>query len=66
MQRKFVKMKKKGSFLLVDINDEKQVNETISLIIKKYRKIDCLINAASFTGQDMLETNVNFFENSMS
>ena len=30
--------------------------------IKKYRKIDCLIYVAGFTGQDMLKTNSNFFE----
>ena len=62
LQRKFVKMKKKGSFLLVDINDEKKVNETISLIIKKYRKIDCLINGAAFTMHDMVESKTKVFE----
>ena len=62
LEKKFKKKKLKGFFLLVDLDDENKVNVAIDLIIKKYRKIDCLINAASFTGQDMLETNVNFFE----
>ena len=34
----------------------------INSIIKKYRKIDCLINAAGLTGEDMLKTDSNFFE----
>ena len=62
LEKKFKKKKLKGFFLLVDLNDENKVNVAIDLIIKKYRKIDCLINAAGFTGQSMLKTNVNFFE----
>ena len=62
LEKKFKKKKLKGFFLLVDLNDENKVNVAIDLIIKKYRKIDCLINAAGFTGQNMLKTNVNFFE----
>ena len=62
LEKKFKKKKLKGFFLLVDLDDENKVNVAIDLIIKKYRKIDCLINAAGFTGQAMLKTNVNFFE----
>ena len=62
LEKKFKKKKLKGFFLLVDLNDENKVNVAIDLIIKKYRKIDCLINATGFTGQNMLKTNVNFFE----
>ena len=62
LEKKFKKKKLRGWFFLVDLNDENKVNVAIDLIIKKYRKIDCLINAAGFTGQDMLETNVNYFE----
>ena len=62
LEKKFKKKKLKGFFLLVDLNDENKVNVAIDLIIKKYRKIDCLINAAAFTGQNMFKTNVNFFE----
>ena len=62
LEKNFKKKKLRGWFFLVDLNDENKVNVAIDLIIKKYRKIDCLINAAGFTGQNMLETNVNFFE----
>jgi len=62
LEKKFKKKKLRGLFFLVDLNNENKVNVAIDLIIKKYRKIDCLINAAGFTGQDMLETNVNYFE----
>jgi len=62
LEKKFKKKKLKGLFCLVDLNDEDKVNEAINLIIKKYRKIDCLINAVAFTGQNMFKTNVNFFE----
>ena len=62
LEKKFKKKKLRGLFFLVDLNDENKVNVAIDLIIKKYRKIDCLINAAGFTDQDMLKTNVNFFE----
>ena len=62
LEKKFKKKKLRGLFFLVDLNNENKVNVAIDLIIKKYKKIDCLINAAGFTGQEMLETNVNFFE----
>ena len=62
LEKKFIRKKQRGSFFLVDLNDENKVDATINLIIKKHRKIDCLVNAAGFTGQDMLKTSVNFFE----
>ena len=62
LKKKFIKKKKKGIFFLVDLNDEKKVNSVVNLIIKKHRKIDCLINAAGFTGQSMLKANNNYFE----
>ena len=62
LKKKFIKKKQKGIFYLVDLNDEKKVNSVVNLVIKKHRKIDCLINAAGFTGQNMLKTNSNYFE----
>ena len=62
LQQKFKKNKKKGVFILVDLNNENKVATTISLIIKKYKKIDSLINATGLTGENMLKENKNFFE----
>ena len=62
MERKFIKGRRTGSFFLVDINNEKKVNETVSLIIKKYKKIDCLVNAAAFTMRDMIKSKYKVFE----
>ena len=62
LKKKFIKKKRRGFFFLVDLNNETKVNVVINSIIKKYRKIDCLINAAGFTGEDMLKTDSNFFE----
>ena len=62
LKKKFKKKGLKGLFFLVDLNNESKVETTINLIIKKYRKIDCLINAAGFTGEQMAETNSNFFK----
>ena len=62
LKKKFIKKKQRGFFFLVDLNNETKVNVVINSIIKKYRKIDCLINAAGFTGEDMLKTDSNFFE----
>ena len=61
LKKKFKKKGQRGLFFLVDLNNESKVEATIDLIIKKYRKIDCLINAAGFTGDQMAETNSNFF-----
>ena len=62
LKKKFFKKRQRGSFFLVDLNNETKVNVVINSIIKKYRKIDCLINAAGLTGEDMLKTDSNFFE----
>ena len=62
LKKKFIKNKQRGLFFLVDLNNETKVNVVINSIIKKYKKIDCLINAAGLTGEDMLKTDSNFFE----
>jgi len=62
LQQKFKKNKKRGVFILVDLNNENKVATTINLIIKKYKKIDSLINATGLTGENMLKENKNFFE----
>ena len=62
LKKKFIKNKQRGLFFLVDLNNETKVNVVINSLIKKYKKIDCLINAAGFTGEDMLKTDSNFFE----
>ena len=62
LKKKFIKKKQRGFFFLVDLNNETKVNIVINSIIKKYRKIDCLINVAGLTGEDMLKTDSNFFE----
>ena len=62
LKKKFFKKRQRGSFFLVDLNNETKVNVVINSIIKKYKKIDCLINAAGLTGEDMLKTDSNFFE----
>ena len=62
LKKKFFKKRQRGSFFLVDLSNETKVNVVINSIIKKYRKIDCLINAAGLTGEDMLKTDSNFFE----
>ena len=61
LKKKFVRKKQKGYFFLVDLNNETKVKTTINLVIKKYKKIDCLINAAGFTGDGMLKENSKFF-----
>ncbi len=62
LKNKFKKRGQKGNFFLVDLNDENKVNMTVNSIIKKYKKIDCLINAASLTGDSMLKINKDFFK----
>ena len=62
LKKKFFTKRRKGSFFLVDINNERKVNEIVSLIIKKYKKIDCLINAAAFSMNDMIKSNNKVFE----
>ena len=48
LKKRFSNQRRKGSFHLVDINNEGKLIKTINLIAKKYKKIDCLINSASF------------------
>ena len=62
LKKKFKKKGQKGIFFLVDLNDENAVNATVNLIVKKHKKIDCLVNAAGLTGENMLKANKNFFE----
>ena len=62
LKKKFIKKKYRGEFISVDINNERKVNERINFIIKKYKNIDCLINAAGFTGQDLQNKKSSFFE----
>jgi NAD(P)-dependent dehydrogenase (short-subunit alcohol dehydrogenase family) len=62
LKNKFNKKRKKGFFFTLDLSDEDQVNEIIQTIIKRHKRIDCLINAAGLTGQNMLKTKNNFFE----
>ena len=62
LKKKFIKKKYRGKFISVDINNERKVNETINSVIKKYKNIDCLINAAGFTGQDLQNKKNSYFE----
>ncbi len=62
LKKKFKKKNKKGEFFLVNIENENEVNKVINLVIKKYKNIDCLINAAAFTGQDLHKSKNNLFE----
>ena len=62
LEKKFFTKRRKGSFFLVDINNERKVNEIVSLIIKKYKKIDCLINAADLTMNNMIKSKNKVFE----
>ena len=62
LKRKFSKKRKRAFFFKLDLNDENQVNAVVNLIIKKHKRIDCLINAAGFTGRSMLKANINYFE----
>lgn len=61
LKNKFVRKKRKGSFYFIDINDEGKVNDLTKQIIKKYQRIDCLINSAAYTMNNMLKKN-NIFE----
>ena len=62
LKKKFKKKRQKGIFFLVDLSNENKVNTIVNLIIKKHKRIDCLINATGFTGENMLKANKNFFE----
>jgi 2-deoxy-D-gluconate 3-dehydrogenase len=43
-----IKKIQKPNYFKCDINNEKETNKTISTIYKKYKKIDALVNAASY------------------
>ena len=62
LKKKFKKRKIRGDFHQVDLCNEKKVNKIIELIIKKHKHIDCLVNAAAFTGQELQNKKSNFFE----
>ena len=48
LEKKFKKKKLKGEFFQVDLFNEAKLNKIISIVIKKYKIIDCLINLASY------------------
>ncbi|MAZ40107.1 MAG: oxidoreductase [Legionellales bacterium] len=52
---------KSADLMPVDVTDKEQVNQAIELVIRKYKKIDCLINSAgiAISGeyQDSVKTN---------
>ena len=61
LKKKFKKRKIRGDFHQVDLCNEKKVNKIVELIVKKYKHIDCLVNAAAFTGQELQNKKSNFF-----
>lgn len=63
LKKYFKKKKLKGYFFLIDLNNEIEVNNIISYIYKKFKKIDSLVNTAGYTGQAMLKNNDEFFQN---
>lgn len=56
--------KKNARYLCLntDLNDERDVLEKCKLILKKYKKIDCLVNSASETKTSMESSTNNIFE----
>jgi len=62
LKKKFDNRKRKGSFYLVDINNESKLTKTINLVMKKYKKIDCLINSASFVADEATQAKNKIFE----
>jgi NAD(P)-dependent dehydrogenase (short-subunit alcohol dehydrogenase family) len=63
LKKYFKKKKLKGYFFLIDLNNEIEVNNIISYVYKKFKKIDSLVNTAGYTGQAMLKNNDKFFQN---
>jgi NAD(P)-dependent dehydrogenase (short-subunit alcohol dehydrogenase family) len=63
LKKYFNKKKLKGYFFLIDLNNEIEVNNIISYVYKKFKKIDSLVNTAGYTGQAMLKNNDKFFQN---
>ena len=62
LKKKFNNKGSKGSFYLVDINNENKLTKTINLVMKKYKKIDCLINNASFVADSTTQIKNKIFE----
>jgi len=62
LKNNFKKKKLKGSFFLTNLDDENQVKQAVDLIIKKYKKIDCLVNVAGLTAEKMQQKNKKYFE----
>ena len=48
---------------MIDLNEETEVKNLVIHIYKKFRRIDCLINSAGFTGEQMLKNGEDFFDN---
>lgn len=63
LKTKFKKKRLKGHFFLIDLNEETEVKNLVIHIYKKFRRIDCLINSAGFTGEQMLKNGEDFFDN---
>lgn len=47
------------SFYKCDLENKKDVKLTVNKIIKKYKQIDCLINAAGISNENSFEDNIN-------
>ena len=62
LNKKFKKKNKKGNFFQVDLLNEEKVNNVIDTVIKKYKKIDCLINAAAFIEHSIQNKKNNYFD----
>ena len=62
LKKRFSNQRRKGSFHLVDINNEGKLIKTINLIVKKYKKIDCLINSASFVVDNNIQIKNKIFK----
>jgi NAD(P)-dependent dehydrogenase (short-subunit alcohol dehydrogenase family) len=52
LEKKFKKRKLQGEFFQVDLFNEVELNKIISIVIKKYKTIDCLINLASYYSKE--------------
>ena len=52
----------KAKGYVLNITNKNQIEEVISLIVRKDKRIDGLVNAAAFAMKDMSESDENFFE----
>ena len=48
LKNKFKKKKLKGVFFEVDLLNDVKLNQIINQVVKKYKRIDCLINSAAY------------------